>query len=185
LPNRLVANVFLRSPVQIRTPHFRSDTTKHFLVVMDQLLGENYPPPFTRNRFSLPPFFLALAPPELGRPAFMRVGVNGYYLTTAKAMPSHFLATVDFAELMAGVTFGNILVYDPVPEGLPTIACPDWWDQPVFFAITRCTRGRTWCSGLPTRMAVPTSPRQMQACKPFRKASETGRRRTLTVGVWT
>lgn len=54
-------------------------------------------------------------------------------VTTAKAMPSHFLATVDFAELMAGMTFGNTLVYDPVPEGLPTIACPDWWDQPVFF----------------------------------------------------
>ena len=43
-PDRLDANVFLRTPVQIRTPHSRSATTKHFLVVMDQLVGDNHPP---------------------------------------------------------------------------------------------------------------------------------------------
>ena len=53
-------------------------------------------------------------------------------VTTAKAMPSHFLATVDFADLMAGMSFCNNFVYDSVPENLPTIACPGWWDQTGF-----------------------------------------------------
>ncbi|MDH2917232.1 MAG: hypothetical protein PXX77_10205 [Gallionella sp.] len=53
-------------------------------------------------------------------------------VTTAKTVPGHLLATVDFAELMAGITFGNDLVYDPLPKGSPTVPCPSWWDQPVF-----------------------------------------------------
>jgi hypothetical protein len=39
---------------------------------------------------------------------------------------------MDFGELMAGMTFGYTLEYDPVPEDSPAILCTDWWEQPVF-----------------------------------------------------
>lgn len=54
-------------------------------------------------------------------------------VSTAKTMPIHLQASIDFAELMAGMTFGNVLAYSPVPDDSPSIACPEWWDQPVFF----------------------------------------------------
>ena len=53
-------------------------------------------------------------------------------VSTAKTVPPHLLADIDFAELMAGMTFSSGLTYDPVPAGSPTIACSDWWDQAVF-----------------------------------------------------
>ncbi len=53
-------------------------------------------------------------------------------ITTAKILPSNIFPTLDFAELMVGMTFGNMLSYGPVPEDSPTIACLDWWTQPVF-----------------------------------------------------
>lgn len=59
-------------------------------------------------------------------------------LATAKALPTHLHTTIDFAELLAGMTFGNDLEYDPVPESSLTIPCPDWWgNQPVFFRDNR------------------------------------------------
>jgi hypothetical protein len=53
-------------------------------------------------------------------------------VTTAKTVPNDFLETTDFGELMAGMTFGHKLEYDPVPGDSPTILCADWWEQPVF-----------------------------------------------------
>lgn len=53
-------------------------------------------------------------------------------VTTAKSLPPELQGKIDFCELMAGMTFGKELVYDPVPNGSPTIVCPDWWNQPVF-----------------------------------------------------
>ena len=63
---------------------------------------------------------------NMGRKATVKL------VSTAKAMPSYLHGTVDFAELMAGMTFSNTLAYNPVPENSPTITCPDWWSQPVF-----------------------------------------------------
>jgi hypothetical protein len=54
-------------------------------------------------------------------------------VTTAKTVPSHVLETIDFAELMAGMTIGNTLSYDPVPDNAPTIACPEWWEGQTIF----------------------------------------------------
>lgn len=53
-------------------------------------------------------------------------------VTTAKTVPTEFLETTDFGELMAGMTFGQTLEYDPVPEDAPAFLCADWWEQPVF-----------------------------------------------------
>lgn len=53
-------------------------------------------------------------------------------VTTAKTVPNEFLVNMDFGELMAGMTFGHSLEYDPVPEDAPAILCADWWGQPVF-----------------------------------------------------
>lgn len=53
-------------------------------------------------------------------------------VTTAKTLSNDLLTDMDFGELMAGMTFGHTLEYDPAPEGSPAILCPDWWEQPVF-----------------------------------------------------
>jgi len=53
-------------------------------------------------------------------------------VTTAKTVPNDFVSTMDFGELMAGMTFGRTLEYDPVSENSPTTLCTDWWQQPVF-----------------------------------------------------
>ena len=53
-------------------------------------------------------------------------------VTTAKTVPNDFLVNMDFGELMAGMTFGRTLEYDPVPEDAPAIFCADWWEQPIF-----------------------------------------------------
>lgn len=53
-------------------------------------------------------------------------------VSTAKTMPPHLLADMDFVEFMAGMTFGNDLTYTPVAADSPTIACPTWWTEPVF-----------------------------------------------------
>lgn len=54
-------------------------------------------------------------------------------VTTAATAPDHILATMDFAELMAGMTFGTTLAYDPVPDTAPTIACSEWWETQIIF----------------------------------------------------
>ena len=53
-------------------------------------------------------------------------------VSTAKALPSNLVNTIDHAELMAGVTFGDSLVYDPVPAGSPVMPCDEWWNQTVY-----------------------------------------------------
>jgi hypothetical protein len=53
-------------------------------------------------------------------------------VTTAKALPPELQGTIDYGELLAGVTFGADIVYNPVPKGTPTAVCPDWWTQAVF-----------------------------------------------------
>jgi len=63
---------------------------------------------------------------QMGKKATLRL------VTTAKTLSSDLLADMDFGELMAGMTFGRALEYDPVPEDAPAILCPDWWEQPVF-----------------------------------------------------
>jgi hypothetical protein len=65
----------------------------------------------------------------------MGVKASVQLVTTANTKPiSQFMdLKIDYAELLAGSTFGDTITYNPVPEGSPTIACPDWWDQPVFF----------------------------------------------------
>lgn len=40
---------------------------------------------------------------------------------------------VDVAELMGGVTFGESIEYTPIGFGLPSVPCPEWWVQPVYF----------------------------------------------------
>jgi hypothetical protein len=54
-------------------------------------------------------------------------------VTTARDVPADLMKTIDVAELLVGMTFGQTLSYDPVPEGSPVIPCIDWWTQPVFF----------------------------------------------------
>lgn len=63
---------------------------------------------------------------QMGQKATLRL------VTTAKTLSNDVLADMDFGELMAGMTFGRTLEYDPVPEGSPAILCDDWWEQPVF-----------------------------------------------------
>lgn len=63
---------------------------------------------------------------QMGQKATLRL------VTTAKTLSNDLLADMDFGELMAGMTFGHTLEYDPVPEDSPAILCPDWWEQPVF-----------------------------------------------------
>ncbi len=63
---------------------------------------------------------------QMGQKATLRL------VTTAKTLSDDLLADMDFGELMAGMTFGHTLEYDPVPEESPAILCPDWWEQPVF-----------------------------------------------------
>jgi hypothetical protein len=63
---------------------------------------------------------------QMGQKATLRL------VTTAKTLSNDLLADMDFGELMAGMTFGHTLEYDPVPEGSPAILCADWWEQPVF-----------------------------------------------------
>ena len=53
-------------------------------------------------------------------------------VTTAKNVSNDFVSTMDFGELMAGMTFGRTLEYHPVPEDSPAILCTEWWEQPVF-----------------------------------------------------
>jgi len=53
-------------------------------------------------------------------------------VTTAKALPDDLPTPLHFCELMAGMTFGNSLTYDPVPPNSPTIPCHEWWSQVVF-----------------------------------------------------
>jgi len=54
-------------------------------------------------------------------------------VTSARTLPDDMRADVDFAELLAGMTIGKTIRYSRIPEGLPTIACSDWWVQPVFY----------------------------------------------------
>lgn len=68
---------------------------------------------------------------QMGQKATLRL------VTTAKTLSNDLLADMDFGELMAGMTFGHTLEYDPVPEDSPAILCPDWWDQPVFIRDKR------------------------------------------------
>lgn len=53
-------------------------------------------------------------------------------LTTAKSAPNDWASTIDFAELMAGMTFGHTIEYTFVHDDSPTMVCRDWWEQPVF-----------------------------------------------------
>ena len=55
------------------------------------------------------------------------------FISTAKEVPAHLLAGIDFGELLAGMVIGKAIACSPVPEGMPTITCLDWWEQPVFF----------------------------------------------------
>jgi len=63
---------------------------------------------------------------KMGQKATLRL------VTTARTAPNDLLINIDFGELMAGMTFGRTIEYDPVPEGSPTILCTDWWEQLVF-----------------------------------------------------
>lgn len=54
-------------------------------------------------------------------------------ITTAKTVSADQLVNIDFAEFMAGMTFGNDLKYDPPPKDSPATVCTDWWTQPVFY----------------------------------------------------
>ena len=65
---------------------------------------------------------------QIGQKATLRL------VTTAKTLSNDLLADMDFGELMAEMTFGYTLEYDPVPEDSPAILCPDWWEQPVFIS---------------------------------------------------
>jgi len=53
-------------------------------------------------------------------------------VTTAGTLSSSEQQQLDYAELLGGMTFGANPTYNPIPAGAPTIACPDWWEQPVF-----------------------------------------------------
>lgn len=52
-------------------------------------------------------------------------------MTTAKDLPPNFPRPLDFGELLAGMVLGERIYYAPVSAGSPTLACPDWWSQPV------------------------------------------------------
>ena len=53
-------------------------------------------------------------------------------ITTAKEIPEDLLAELDFGECLAGMVIGSSIEYSPVPDGMPTISCIEWWAQPVF-----------------------------------------------------
>ena len=53
-------------------------------------------------------------------------------ITTAKEIPEDFLAELDFGECLAGMVIGSSIEYSPVPDGMPTVSCVEWWAQPVF-----------------------------------------------------
>ena len=63
---------------------------------------------------------------QMGQKAILRL------ITTVKTVSSDFVSTMDFGELMAGMTLGRTLEYNPVLEDSPTTLCTDWWQQPVF-----------------------------------------------------
>jgi hypothetical protein len=54
-------------------------------------------------------------------------------VTTAKMMASEQFVSVDYAELMSGITFGHTISFDPVSKSAPTVSCPEWWVQPIFY----------------------------------------------------
>lgn len=54
-------------------------------------------------------------------------------ITTAKEIPENLLEELDFGECLAGMVIGSSIEYSPVPEGMPTIGCVKWWEQPVFY----------------------------------------------------
>ncbi|WP_295986301.1 hypothetical protein [uncultured Variovorax sp.] len=51
--------------------------------------------------------------------------------TTAKALPPG--TNIDFAELLAGWTFGDTIHPNPIPPGSPTLAADRWWNEPIFY----------------------------------------------------
>lgn len=53
-------------------------------------------------------------------------------ITTAKEIPENLLAELDFGECLAGMVIGSSIEYSPVPDGMPTVSCVEWWAQPVF-----------------------------------------------------
>jgi hypothetical protein len=53
-------------------------------------------------------------------------------ITTAKDVPTHILMEFDYGELLAGMWITKTIEYSAVPDGMPTIACSDWWEQSVF-----------------------------------------------------
>ncbi|CAI8805975.1 Imm63 domain-containing protein [Pseudomonas sp. IT-P100] len=52
-------------------------------------------------------------------------------VTTAKDLPPNFPRPLEFGELLSGMVFGETIHYAPISAGSPTLACPDWWSQPV------------------------------------------------------
>ena len=53
-------------------------------------------------------------------------------ITTAKEITYNLVAELDFGECLAGMVIGSSIEYSPVPDGMPTVSCVEWWAQPVF-----------------------------------------------------
>ena len=53
--------------------------------------------------------------------------------TTAKPMLDVDLTSVDYFEFLSGITFGEHISYNPVPDDAPTVPFVDWWHEPVLF----------------------------------------------------
>ncbi len=63
----------------------------------------------------------------------MRLKERIQLVTTEKEVPADLMKTIDFEDVLIGMTFGQTLSYHPVSEDSPVISCIDWWLKPVFF----------------------------------------------------
>lgn len=51
-------------------------------------------------------------------------------VTTAKVLPPTIAASpLEFGELLGGLVLGETMHYAPIPEGSPTLACSEWWNE--------------------------------------------------------
>ncbi len=102
---------------------------------------------------------------QMGQKATLRL------VTTAKTLSDDLLADMDFGELMAGMTFGHTLEYDPVPEESPAILCPDWWEQPVFIRDKKAYKRKDVVLSAANKDGAPTSTTLMPNYKRFKRVS--------------
>lgn len=103
--------IFLRNSVSLYDSGYREEAIR-MAVVMRVLFHD------TNNSTSL----------------FKHLGIKEtiQIATTAKSVEPEVLCEIDFGELMGGMIFGQELEYTLIQKEAPTIAAPDWWDQPVF-----------------------------------------------------